>query len=100
VIGDSIYVLNGTGVLIKASIANGDEAWKLRLKGPLSGSPVAAGHYIYIVSERGDFQVVDTTAKEGEVIHTIELKDTLLCTPAISNGAIFVRSDKKLWKLH
>jgi outer membrane protein assembly factor BamB len=99
VIGDSIYVLNGTGVLIKASIANGDEAWKLRLKGPLSGSPVAAGHYIYIVSERGDFQVIDTTAKEGEVIHTIELKDTLLCTPAISNGAVFVRSDKKLWKL-
>jgi hypothetical protein len=100
VIGDSIYVLNGTGVLIKASIANGDEAWKLRLKGPLSGSPVAAGHYIYIVSERGDFQVIDTTAKEGEVIHTIELKDTFLCTPAISNGAVFVRSDKKLWKLH
>jgi len=99
VIGDSIYVLNGTGVLIKASITNGDEAWKLRLKGPLSGSPVAAGHYIYIVSERGDFQVIDTTAKEGEVIHTIELKDTLLCTPAISNGAVFVRSDKKLWKL-
>jgi outer membrane protein assembly factor BamB len=99
VIGESIYVLNGTGVLIKASTANGDEAWKLRLKGPLSGSPVAAGQYIYIVSERGDFQVIDTTAKEGEVIHTIELKDTLLCTPAISNGAVFVRSDKKLWKL-
>ncbi len=99
VIGDSIYVLNGTGVLIKASIANGDEAWKLRLKGPFSGSPIAAGKYIYIVSERGDFQVVDTTAKEGEVVHTVELKDTLLSTPALSGGALFVRSDKKLWKL-
>lgn len=99
VIGDSIYVLNGTGVLIKASIANGDEAWKLRLKGPFSGSPVAAGQYIYIASERGDFQVVDTTAKEGATIHTVELKDTILSTPAISDGALFVRSDKKLWKL-
>ena len=99
VIGDSIYVLNGTGVLIKASTTNGDEAWKLRLKGPFSGSPVAAGKYIYIASERGDFQVVDTTTKEGEIVHTVELKDTILSTPAISDGALFVRSDKKLWKL-
>lgn len=99
VLGDSIYVLNGAGVLVKGSLNNGDEAWKLRLKGPFSGSPVAAGQFIYIVSERGDFQVVDTTAKEGEVIHSVELKDTLLCTPAISNGAVYVRSDKKLWKL-
>ncbi|TDU70561.1 outer membrane protein assembly factor BamB [Prosthecobacter fusiformis] len=99
VLGESIYVLNNTGVLIQASIANGDEAWKLRLKGPISGSPVAAGKYIYIASERGDFQVVDTTAKEGEVVHTVELKDTILSTPAISDGAVYIRSDKKLWKL-
>jgi outer membrane protein assembly factor BamB len=99
VLGDAIYVLNNTGVLIKASSANGDEAWKLRLKGPISGSPVAAGKYIYIASERGDFQVVDTTAKEGEVVHTIQLKDTILSTLAISNGALYIRSDKKLWKL-
>ncbi|SKA97841.1 PQQ-like domain-containing protein [Prosthecobacter debontii] len=99
VIGDSIYVLNNTGVLIKASTANGDEAWKLRLKGPSSGSPVAAGKYIYIASERGFFQVVDTTAPEGEVVHTVELKDTILSSAAISHGAVYVRSDKKLWKL-
>ncbi len=99
VLNDAIYVLNGAGVLVKGNLANGDELWKLRLKGPLSGSPVAAGKYIYIASERGDFQVIDTTAKEGAVVHTVELKDTVLCTPAISNSALFVRSDKKLWKL-
>lgn len=99
VLGDSLYVLNSTGVLLKASIANGDEAWKLRLKGPISGSPVAAGKYIYIASERGDFQVVDTTAPEGEIVQTVALKDTILSTPAISGGAVYIRSDKKLWKL-
>lgn len=99
VIGDALYVLNGSGVLVKAAASNGDEAWKLRLKGPFSGSPVAAGKYIYIVSERGDFQVIDTAAAEGEIVHTVALKDTLLCTPAISGGAVYVRSDKKLWKL-
>lgn len=99
VIGDFIYVLNGTGVLIKASITNGDESWKLRLKGPSSGSPVAAGKYIYIASERGFFQVIDTTAPEGEVVHSVDLKDTILSSAAISDGAVYIRSDKKLWKL-
>lgn len=99
VIGDSIYVLNNTGVLIQASTANGDEVWKLRLKGPSSASPVAAGKYIYIASERGFFQVVDTAAPKGEVVHTVDLKDTILSSAAISDGAVYVRSDKKVWKL-
>lgn len=100
IIGDAIYVLNNAGVLIRASTKNGDEAWKLRLKGPFSGSPVAAGKFIYIAGERGDFQVVDTTAKDGEVVCTVELKETILSTPAISNGAVFIRSDGTLWKLN
>lgn len=99
VAGDSLYVLNSAGVLTKASTANGEEAWKLRLKGPISGSPVSAGKYLYLASERGLFQVVDTTAAEGEVVHSVDLKDTVLCTPAISGGAVYLRSDKKLWKL-
>lgn len=99
IIGDSIYVVNSAGVLIKASTKGGDEAWKLRLKGPFSGSPVAAGHYIYIAGERGDFQIVDTTAKDGAVVATVELKETILSTPAIADGAVYARSDGKLWKL-
>ncbi len=99
VLGESIYVVNGAGVLIKASIKNGDEAWKLRMKGPFSGSPVAAGKRIYIVNERGIFQVIDPEAPEGKVLKEIELKETVLTTPAVSGGAIYVRSDAKLWKL-
>jgi outer membrane protein assembly factor BamB len=99
VLGDSLYILNGSGVLIKAGLTNGDEAWKLRLAGPFSGSPVGAGKFIYIASERGDFQVVDTTAREGEVVQSVKLNDPILCTPAISNAAVYIRSDKNLWKL-
>lgn len=99
VLGDHIYVVNGAGVLIKASLKNGDELWKLRMKGPFSGSPVAAGKHIYAVNERGIFQVIDPEAPEGKVTQEIELKETVLTTPAISGGAIYVRSDAKLWKV-
>ena len=92
VLGDHIYVVNGAGVLIKAGLKNGDELWKLRLKGPFSGSPVAAGKRIYIVNERGIFQVVDPDAPEGKVAQEIELKETVLTTPAIASGAIYAVS--------
>ena len=92
--------MNSAGVLIKADLATGNDLWKLRLKGPFSSSPVGAGTTLYAVSERGVFQAIDTTAPEGAVAQEIELKDTVLGTPAISSGAVYVRSDAKLWKLN
>jgi outer membrane protein assembly factor BamB len=100
VLGNALYLVNGTGVLVKADLATGDELWKLRLKGPFSGSPVASGDHLFIASEQGDLQVIDPSgAAEGKIVHTVELKDTILSTPAVSGGALFVRSDTKLWKV-
>ncbi|MGI8601972.1 MAG: PQQ-binding-like beta-propeller repeat protein [Verrucomicrobiales bacterium] len=99
VLGDRIYVLNSAGVLAAASVSDGKSAWKLRLQGPFSGSPVAAEKFIYVVSEKGVIQVVDTTAAEGAIAGQVELKETVLCTPALAKGAIYVRSDAHLWRL-
>ena len=99
VMGAHLYVVNSAGVMVQANTKDGSENWKLRLKGPFSGSPVAAGKWIFIVNERGIFQVIDTTAAEGEVKQSLELNETVLTTPAISGGAVFVRSDATLWKL-
>ena len=100
VLGEALYLVNGSGVLVKADLATGEEVWKLRMKGPFSGSPVASGGRLFIASEQGDLQVIDPAgAGEGKVVHTVALKDTILSTPAVSGGALFVRSDGKLWKV-
>ena len=57
------------------------------------------------MGERGTFQAIDTAAPEGRVLQEIELtnkdgKDLVLCTPAIAGGAVYARSDKKLWKVN
>ncbi|MDB6119841.1 MAG: Pyrrolo-quinoline quinone [Verrucomicrobiaceae bacterium] len=65
---------------------------------------MALGPKIYVVSERGVFQAIDTAIAEGKVTQEIELlsgsKDMVLCTPAIAEGAVYARSDGKLWKLN
>jgi len=93
-----LYVINSANVFTCANPANGELIWRLRLKGPISGSPVATKTHAYLFSEKGLGQVIDLTGKEGKVVSTIELDETILGTPAISGNALYVRSDAHLWK--
>ena len=99
VLGEKVFALNDGGVLTCGEAATGQRLWQLRLKGPFSATPVGAGAYLYCVNEKGLTQVVDTFKPEGEVISELDLGDTILSTPAISGGAIYIRSDGRLWKL-
>lgn len=100
VIGDKLYLLNNAGVLSCADTETGKRLWRIRLKGPFSGSPVAAnGDHLYIFNETGIGQIVDLTGEEGVLASEIELGETILSTPSLSDGAVYVRSDSHLWKL-
>ena len=59
---------------------------------------MAAGHFLYCVSENGVVQIVDTTKPGGAVVSELELGETILSTPAISDGSLYFRSDSRLWK--
>jgi outer membrane protein assembly factor BamB len=100
-IGDRIFTINTANVIDCAEVKTGKELWSTRLEGPISGSPVAAGNRIYVFAERkGLGQIVDVSGEgEAKITGTIELEDTILCTPALANGAVYVRSDGHLWKL-
>ena len=99
VLNGRVFTLNDAGVLSCGDLADGKRLWQLRLKGPFSATPVAAGTFLYCVNEKGVLQVVDVAAPEGAVTSEIDLGKTVLGTPAISHGAVYVRSDGKLWKL-
>ena len=98
VVGDKVFVLNDGGILTCGNAATGQRAWQLRLKGPISATPVAAGKFLYCVSEKGVTQVVDIAKPEGEVVNELDLAEKILCTPSIAGGAIYLRSDTRLWK--
>ena len=96
---DSLYVVANGGVLNRVDPKDGTKTWQARLKGSFSGSAVAAGDHLYAFNEEGLGQVITLKADAGEVTHTYALGETILCTPAISDGALYVRSDGHLWKI-
>lgn len=99
VLGDKLFTLNSAGILSAADLKDGKRLWQLRTTGPYSATPVGFGKHLYLVSEKGLVQVVDTSAPDGSVVSTLDLKDTIIGTPSIAGGAVFIRSDKALVKL-
>jgi len=96
--GKYLYVVNDRGIMFCFDLQTGEELYSgQRVKpGIYSASPVLADGKIYVTSEEG----VTTVVKAGpqfEVLAENSLADYTLSSPAISNGQIFLRTEKALW---
>jgi len=93
---DRIYTLNGGGILVCAEAETGNVLWQERVKGPFSASPVIADGKLYAVGEDGITTVVELGDKP-KVLSVNPLGETILGSPALAGGAIYLRSDGSLW---
>ena len=90
-----LYGLGQTGVTC-LNAETGEQMWRQRADGPFSASPVIADGKMYVVSEDGKTTVIKLGDKP-EVLAVNTVGETVLATPAIAGGAIFLRSDKHLY---
>lgn len=95
---DHVYVLNKAGVLTCGSDKDGEIAWQVRLKGPFWSSPVIAGDHLYAFNQDGISQVV-RLGEKGEIVAENTLGENILGTPAIGDNALYVRTEKHLWRI-
>jgi outer membrane protein assembly factor BamB len=75
---------------------DGKLIWQQRLKGPFAASPVLADGKLYAVNEAGTTYVIELGDKP-KILASNGLNDTILATPAVANGAIYLRSDGHLY---
>ena len=96
-----LFFINRSGVLTCASTADGQALSKARLQGDFWGTPALAGNRRFCFAQNGLGQVVEVSAdgRHGEVVGGGQLDGTIQCSPAISSGALYVRSDHHLWKI-
>ena len=96
-----LLVINRAGVLTCASTADGKVKWRTRLEGEFWGTPALDGNRLYAVSQKGKGQVVELAAdgEGGELIGSGEFKGDIQSSPAVVDGALFIRSDGHLWKI-
>ena len=92
------YTIKPPGILVCGNAAHGEVLWQLRLKGPIWATPVLADGRLYVVSHPGLVQVVEL-GKEGKLVGESQIDTSILASPAVAHGAIYLRSDAHLWKV-
>ena len=93
-----IYSLTDNGVLTSITAKTGKELWSGRVGGNFVASPLVANGLIYMFDEEGR----GTVAKAGpefEIVAQNQLTEGGKASPAVADGAIFVRTKKHLYKV-
>ena len=98
--GPHLYTCSNSGVLACYEAATGKEVYKRRISSgdSYTASPVAADGRLYFASEQGQVRVVKA-GPELKLLAVNKVGDYVMATPAISNGALFVRSQHFLMAL-
>jgi outer membrane protein assembly factor BamB len=96
--GEDLYFVSDNGVATSVEAKTGKQNWTKRLGGDFSASPVFAEGRIYFENEAGVTTVVNA-AKEYEAVATNDLGERMLASPALIDGAMFLRTENNLWRI-
>jgi outer membrane protein assembly factor BamB len=98
VVGDEIYFVSDSGIATCLDARTGSLHWSERLGGGFSASPVLAEGRIYFQNEEGVGTVLQA-GKTFEVLAKNDLGERTLASPAVTDGALFLRSRSHLWRI-
>jgi outer membrane protein assembly factor BamB len=98
VIGDELYYIADAGVMSCVDAKTGSVHWQERIGGNFSASPICGEGKIYVQNEEGVATVLKAS-KTFEVLAKNELKERTLASWAVDDGALFIRTEKHLYRI-
>jgi outer membrane protein assembly factor BamB len=98
VVGDELYTISDAGVAVCYDAKTGKQLWQKRLGGKFWASPVYADGRIYCLNDSGKTYVL-APGKKYEVLAENQLDGASQASLAIVDGAIFLRTDKNLYRI-
>lgn len=93
-----VYVLKSPGILVCGDAAQGNVLWQVRMTGPIWATPVVADGHAYVVNHAGLVHCAQL-GTQGRLVGTGQIDKGVLGSPAVAEGAIFLRSSTHLWKI-
>jgi len=97
-VGKQLFVVHDGGVASCLDALTGNEHWRERLGGNHDASPVEIRGRIYFCNREGKTTIV-AASDQFEVLALNRLDGTFKASPAVSDGALFLRSDTHLYRI-
>jgi outer membrane protein assembly factor BamB len=96
--GDELYMVSDSGMASCLDARTGAVHWQERLGGNYSASPLFADGKLYFQSEQGT-GVVLQAGKSFKLLSKNALEERSLASPAAIDGALFIRTEKHLYRI-
>jgi outer membrane protein assembly factor BamB len=93
-----IYMVSDDGVASCVDAGTGEVAWKKRIGGRYASSPIVADGRIYFFNQDGQSTVIKP-GREYKLLATNQLDDGFMASPAVANGALFLRTKSHLYRI-
>jgi len=93
-----IYMVHDAGVATCLEAATGRAVWSGRLGGNYSASPLLAPGRIYFFSQEGKTTVIKP-GRKLEQLAVNQLDEGFMASPAVSGGALFLRTKTQLYRM-
>jgi outer membrane protein assembly factor BamB len=97
-VGDELYMVSDRGIATCVDARTGKEHWQKRLDGAFSASPLYADGKIYLQSEEGTTTVIAAGTTFKQLARNV-LGERSLASFAAAGGALFIRTDKHLYRI-
>ncbi len=97
-VGAELYFVSDGGIASCVDALTGAVHWNERLGGNFSASPIFAEGRIYFQNEAGIGFVVKS-GKTFALLAKNDLGERTLASPAVMDGALFIRSELHLWRI-
>jgi outer membrane protein assembly factor BamB len=91
-----VFAVQDTGMASCFKADSGDIVWQERLNGNFSASPVAADGRLYFLDSNGNTTVIEA-GPAFKVLAKNPLGEPVQASMAISNGRIYIRTEKHLY---
>lgn len=93
-----LYLVNDAGIASCIDAESGKQIWQERLQGNFSSSPVLVGNLLYATNEAGQTSIFKAS-RTFELVGTNAMQESVMATPAVCGGQIFLRTASKLYCL-
>ncbi len=97
-VGDLLFLWKENGLVTCLRAANNEQLWSERVEGPFYGSPVCVNGRLLNITRRGDL-VILAAAEKFQTFARLPLGEGSFATPAVAEGAVFLRTFTQLIKM-
>jgi len=97
-VGEELYFVSDGGILSCVNARTGQDYYRERLGGKFTSSPMLADGRIFISSREGVTSVIKP-GRKFELLAQNKLDGAIMGTPAAVDDAIFLRTDKALYRI-